>query len=202
MKPAKPGRPNTTWPASRQRRFQKGARVGGVERSGFSQDPVDRLIRALIRTGRDATLEEVDRIVHRMATAPPDRRALPVPRRLRGSNYLGRTLGARAEAFFRHLVERVVDEQQWSWGTTEDRYLGDLASAVLDPSARLMVYNRRGENIAAVFAENVVSEERKGQEALPYIFVVYSADRGKIITGYQISGLGEVSIPEGFGWLR
>lgn len=48
-----------------------------------------------------------------------------------------------------------------------------------------MVYKRRGENIAAVFAENVVPEERRGPEALPYIFVVYSADRSKIITGYQ-----------------
>lgn len=100
--------------------------MGGVERGGLSQDPVDRMIRALIRTRGEATPEEVEQIIERMATAPPDRRALPVGRRLRGSNHLGGTLGARAEAFFRHLVQRVVDERQWAWGTTGDRYLGDL----------------------------------------------------------------------------
>lgn len=77
---------------------------------------MNRLIRELIENRRDATPEEVEQIIERMATAPPDRRALPVPRRLRGSNYLGRTLGARTDAFFRHLIQRVVDEQQWTWG--------------------------------------------------------------------------------------
>ncbi len=38
--------------------------------------------------------------------------------------------------------------------------------------------------------------------SLPEILVVYSADRGMIITGYQLSSLSQTGIPAEARWLR
>ncbi len=46
-----------------------------------------------------------------------------------------------------------------------------------------------------------VPASRQGSLSLPWLFVVYSADRGIIVTGYQVASLDEISIPEGTRWL-
>lgn len=168
----------------------------------ISQHPADRLIRNLISTGREATPEEIGQVIERMASAPFDRRDLPVPPPLRGLRYQDRELGARADALFRHLVQRVVDEGQWAVGTNAAQYVGDLRQAVRHPASRLAVYERRGGNVAAVFASNEVPNDRRGHNAEAHIFVVYSADRGRIVSGYQVSNLDRVSIPEDTRWLK
>ncbi len=173
-----------------------------MEEGGFSQDPADRLIREIIRTRREATPEEVERIVRRMATVPFDRRYVRVPPKHRGMTYRSRTLGSREDALLLHLTQRVVAEEQWVHGTDGPEYLDDLRNAVRDPSARLAVYKRRGGNIAAAFSRNTIPKERRGSRAQPYVLVVYSADRGKIISGYQVSSLETVDIPEDVVWLN
>jgi hypothetical protein len=85
---------------------------------GFSQHPVDRLIRELIATRRVASPADVAAILDRMATAPFDPRDLPVPLLLQRLTYLGRTLGNRAPAISIHLVQRVIGDRQWVYGTT------------------------------------------------------------------------------------
>lgn len=68
--------------------------------SDFSQDPVDRLIRELIRTRREATAEEVDEIVERMATVPFNDEDRRTPGKARGT-YLGQRIGGASRLTLR-----------------------------------------------------------------------------------------------------
>jgi hypothetical protein len=175
-----------------------------VQPSGISQHPADRLIRALIATGRLATPGEITQIVARMAAAPFDPRLRPVPAKLRGATYQARTLGAREPAVLRHLVQRVVEDRQWVDGTDEAEYAADLQQAVRDSTARLVVYIRHGGPMAGALSRTarVLPASRLGPDALPWLFVAYSADRGMIVSGYQASGVHTLSLPEDIRWLR
>jgi hypothetical protein len=179
-----------------------GARGGGE--GSFSQHSTDRLIRELIRTDREAAPDEIARIVERMATAPFFRPTAPVLPQHRGASYRRQVLGARSDALLYHLTKRVVIEKQWIIGATERSYLNDLRGAVLDPAARLAVYDRRGGPIAATVTPtvNVVPLHRLGSGVESLLLVIYAVDRGMIITGYQISTLAEASIPPEARWLK
>lgn len=163
---------------------------------------MDRLIRELIATGRPATTHEIERIRERMATAPFDPRPRPVPTVLRGQVVAGRRLEALAPSLIVHLAQRVLLDAQWGEETTPEAYLEELRRAVRSEQARLVIYEARGGNVAAAFADNEVPEERLGANAEPFIWVVYSADRGMLITGYQVSGLETVRLGEKVRWLR
>jgi hypothetical protein len=167
-----------------------------------SQHPADRLIRELIQTGRPATTEEIDQIVERMATAPFASRLVRVRQELRGIEFEGEVFGARAESLRYHLAERILVNRQWVAGTTAAQYVEDLRHAVRHSRARLVVFERRGGPMAAVLVSNMVPASRLGSRALLWIFVVYSADRGTIVSGYQASGLSTISIPEDARWLK
>lgn len=170
----------------------------------LSQHPVDQLIRELIDTRRPATPDEIRQIVDRMAAVPFGSGQIPVPRKYRGLIYLGYTLGSSDDALVLHLTQRVVAEGQWVVGTSAGEYVGDLRRAVRAPSARLAVYLRRGGHVATVVCRtaDVVSPERLGPGTLPWLIVVYSADRGILVSGYQFSSFATVSIPEDALWLR
>ena len=105
---------------------------------------------------------------------------------------------------FLHLAQRAAAEGQWASGTTAAEYVDDLWRAVRSPRARLAVYVRRGGPIAALVTptSDVIPADRLGPGALPWLIVVYSADRGILITGYQFSTFDEVSIPEDARWLK
>ena len=177
---------------------------GGGRRGELSSHPVDQLIRELIRTGRQATPEEIEQIVERMATAPFESRVRRVRPRERGTSYLGQVLGAYAKSLPYHLIKRVVMDKQWAEGTTEEQYMSDLQRAVHSPDARLVVYRRQGGAIAATLCPTDTSLPpiRRGADVLPLLLVVYSADRGIIISGYQISALDQADIPREALWLR
>jgi len=164
------------------------------------EDPTDRLIREVLRTRQTASREEADRILERISYAP-FMGEVRVPPRHRGLTYRGREVQARENSLFYHLAKR-VDERQWAEGTSEEEYLEDLHSAALEPSSRLVLYELRGGSIAAVIAENSVPGERRGPDALDYLFVAYSADRATIITGYQVSSTETLSLSEDPLWLR
>ncbi len=172
--------------------------------AGFSRHPTDRLIRELIRARRAAIVAEVALIIDRMATAPFDPRLRKVRVKERGIPYRGRRVAAHEDSLFHHLVKRVLIEQQWADGTTEDQYLVDLRRAVRSAVARLVVYNDRDGPLAATISPTaaVVPTERQGVNPLPNLLVVYSADRGVLITGYQFSSLAHVRLPEEVVWLK
>lgn len=168
----------------------------------LSPHPVDRLVREVIRTRRPVTEEEADSVVERMASAPFMGR-IRVPKDERGLSYLGRTLGPREESLTVHLMRR-VNQGQWAVGTTEEEYLEDLRSGLRDPVGRLVLYRMRGGNIAAILSNNPVPPSRRGPQArdMVHLFVVYSADRGRIVTGHQASSLQTVDVSEDPLWIR
>lgn len=165
---------------------------------------MEELIRTLIQTGREATRAEVRRIIGHVAAAPFDPCAVPVSTDQRALTYQGSPLGSRADALFYHLVQRVVVERQWAAGTTPDRYLADLRQAVCVPQARLAIYFRRGGHIAMTVTptDRVLPPSRRGVGELPNRLVVYSADRGIIVTGYQFSTIEATGIPKEVRWLK
>jgi hypothetical protein len=169
----------------------------------LSQHPVDLLIRELIQSGRPASDEEVAQIIERIATAPFNPSVVTVAMKHRGLSYRGLTLGRRAASLTYHLVQRVVADGQWSVGTTENEYLSDIRRAVGTPQARLAVYARRGGTIAATLTATraTVRAQQLGTDWLPELLVVYSADQGYLVSGYQVSGLATTGIPEEALWL-
>lgn len=174
-----------------------------MSHEAVSPHPADRLIRALIRTGRTVIPDEIARIVDRLATAPFDRRLVRVRPDERGATYQGQTLGVRADSLAYHLTKRVAIERQWAVGTTAEQYTDDLRRAIRAPSARLVVYERQGGHLAATITPTSASvpAARRGPRALPWLLVIYSADRGIIVTGYQVSALETISMPQEVRWL-
>jgi hypothetical protein len=177
------------------------------ERSGaddaISQHPADRLIRLLIETERPVTGGEVDQIRERVAVASFGAEPVVVKPARRGMSYLGRTLAGRDDPLFVHLVERVLRDRQWVEGTTAHEYVDHLQRAVRSPASQLAIYRRRGGAIVAALHRtvDVIPADRLGQDNLPVLVVIYSADRGILVTGYQASSLEAVSIPEDARWL-
>lgn len=169
----------------------------------LGQHPVDQLIHGLIDARYAATAEDIESIRERMATASFGATPTTVPRVYRGLTSLGRTLADRDDPLFLHLVERVIADRQWTAGTTAGRYLTQIRQAARQPDARLLVYRRRGGAIAAVVTETatVVSPNDRGPGSFPLLAVIYSADRGILLSGYQASSFDTLGIPEDARWL-
>jgi hypothetical protein len=137
-----------------------------------------------------------------MATAPFDPRLRPVPAALRSARLCGQRLGLREDALLVHLAQRVLGDAQWSEDTTPQEYLDDLRQAVREPQARLAIYRDRGGSIAGVLTWNHIPRARQGRGALSWLYVVYSADRGTIVSGYQVSSLRTIRLPGDERWLK
>jgi hypothetical protein len=170
----------------------------------LSGHPVDRLIHELVQTRRNVAPDEIQRILDRIATAEFDTRLIQVESFEQGLVYERRRLMPRDESLFVHLVRRAVIDKQWSLGTTAEQYVKDLRRVATVGGVRLAVYQRRGGSIAALLALThlVIPAEQRGPRWLPELFVVYSADRGIIVSGYQVEGLATISIPEDARWLH
>ena len=163
---------------------------------------VHLLISEIIQSNRVATDQEIDRIIKHMADAPFNDHLIPVPIELRDQVYFGRRLGTRADSLTVHVLARVLADRQWRAGTTPAEFCADVQSAILHPSARLIVYQRRSGYIAAILSENIVPTVRRGSRSLPLLFVVYSLERGSIISAYQASDMNQIAIPGDALWLR
>jgi hypothetical protein len=88
-------------------------------------------------------------------------------------------------------------------GTTATQYLADLHAAAR-AAAFLGVYPY-GSDVAAATLTNrsaVIPAVRTGLQPQHLILVVYSADNGWLITGYQVSSVAATTIPQGVLWLR
>ena len=175
--------------------------MSGGGSTEWGDRPVDELIRELARSRRAATGDEIDRIRNRLSTAPFSTQVVRTAIMFRGINYLGRTVEARDDAAFLHLVQRVIVDRQWNDGTTMEQYISDLHQLSRDPDTQLLVYDRGSGAVAAAFGPNRINAERLGSRALPYLFVVYSADRSSIITGYQTSSYSALNVSDEPLWL-
>ena len=152
----------------------------------------------------EASLEDIDRIVQRIATAPFNQRPTRVILRERGMVYGDIVLRRMANPLELHLVKRVVDEEQWAVGTTADEYLNELRAAVLHPHAHIMVYERAGDLVAATISptDEVVPASHQGVNAEPNLLVVASARHGSVLSGYMFSVIEKLNLPERIRWLR
>ena len=181
-----------------------GAHAGALVSSSptlLSQHSIDRLIRELISTNRAVVAADGRRILEHVASSPFDPRERPVPAVLHEA-FRGDAAADQAASLLIHLQQRILLDQQWSPATSPREYLQDLRTAIRRHDARLLVYRRRGGHVAGVFAPTHVPLSRRGQNTLPWTYVVYSADRGMLVTGYQVSGIEEVRLPEHVRWLK
>lgn len=116
--------------------------------------------------------------------------ALRVEERPSATPKRGRSAFAPFRADWDRMIKRVVIEQQRADGTTAHQYLNDRREAVRSPSARLAVFERRGGSLAATIipANQIMPIAQRGRRPLLELLVIYSADRGIIVSGYQIPG--------------
>lgn len=165
---------------------------------------MDQLICEVIQTGRATTNVEVRQILDHVGSAVFSTAVRRVPGRDRGLAYGGQMLGSRADSLMYHLIKRVVGEEQWATGTTATEYVADLHRAAYAPEARLLMYFSRDQHFAAVIARtgDAVPSSRLGPASAPNILVVYSADSGTIITGYQFNDLTTLNLPAVVQWLK
>ncbi|MGI8553442.1 MAG: hypothetical protein ACR2PL_22060 [Dehalococcoidia bacterium] len=77
-----------------------------------------------------------------------------------------------------------------------------IIRAVRHLAARLALYGRRGGSMAGVLSPSVVPFRRRGAQALPWLVIVFAADRGVIISAYQTGAVSNVSLSEEVQWLR
>jgi hypothetical protein len=160
------------------------------------------MVREVLDTGRTMTRFERVLLVEAVATAPFNPNVVTVRLEHQGSRYLDVELGTHAASLTYHLFQRVILEGQWASGTTEQLYLDDLRRSVRYPFGRVAVYERRGGMIVSFVAptEYAVRFDSRGTNWEPQLVVVYSVDRGIIVTGYQFSTLDKVAIPETARW--
>lgn len=176
----------------------------GVPEPPLSHHPIDILIRQIAAGEQGAREGDIERIIERIASAPFEPRGVTVPPDWRGLFYLGHEMTEYEPSLTFHLFARVVVNRQWAFGTTAERYLSDLRAAVRSAPARIAVYHRRGGTIVAIIADTkrVIDSSDLGAGSDLLLVVIYSADRGIIVTGYQASGLETVALPEDVLWLR
>jgi hypothetical protein len=112
--------------------------------------------------------------------------------------------GATVDRLTIHLLRRVADNEQWRAGTTADEFVADLRAVLSHPEANLVLYQARGGDILLGVVETplVIPPNRLGANPERLLVVVYSADRGVIVTGYQASSFDTIRIGEDARWLR
>jgi hypothetical protein len=160
---------------------------------------VDALILSLIAAGRQATDDELQRIVVHIACAPFTTRLVRTTRWLR--EQLAQQdiiVESQVPSVQVHLLKRVYIERQWPIGTTTADYLDDLHQAVKRHAVRIWTYRYYAEPYIAILAP---SHRQDAPSPQPFIFVAYNPRYGVITTGYQASG-PEAIFTTGFEQMR
>lgn len=179
-----------------------GGRGVGGGGGGDEPDP-DYVVRDLVNDPeRTPTAREVDAILRGIARAEFNRRRVPVPEELVGREFEGEALRAgREDSLTVHRAQRILNDEQWREGTTQEEFLDDLRRTAAHPEARLAVYETRQTYVAVVISPNTVPESRQGPVRGEYVQVVYSANRGRIISGWQTDD-PTGNVPERARWIR
>ena len=167
--------------------------------------PADRLIHNLIAHPRSAMEQEIRLIIDRIASAPFNTDIQRVQRDERGRTYQAITLGVQADSLTLHLFRRVVEDSQWAAGTTAEAFVQSLQRAARDAHNRVALYRHwQNRDLAAVIVptENVLTPEQMGPAAEPNLLILYLANRGILISGYQFSSMDTIHIPGDALWLR
>ncbi|MGI8691089.1 MAG: hypothetical protein ACR2M3_21115 [Thermomicrobiales bacterium] len=167
--------------------------------------PADQLIHDLIAHPRAATDEEIRLITDRIATAPFNPAIQKVSIANRRFAYQGATPGRQTDSLTLHLIQRVMRDRQWAMGTTAMDYLRSLHAAARSESVQIALYRQWEErDIAVIIARTrtVLGEQQLGARSETNLIVVYRADRGILVSGYQFSTMDEIAIPDDALWLK
>jgi len=165
-------------------------------------DEPNKLIRAQLDSRRTLTPEEMQRVLDHMAKAPFSLRSVSVDRSIRGRVFQSRILGDKEPSIIAHLAKRVLVEQDWADDVTPVEYLDHLRSVIDDPALRKAVYLSKDKRLfVGLLAPNRIPEARLGKNHSALLWVVYSADYGTIVTGYQVRGIEEITLPKDARWL-
>lgn len=172
-----------------------------VDNVRLSDHEIDVLIRQIITGQHQPSDEDRVLIVRHIVSVKFDDRPFRVPENLRIADTQS-VLGERVSSFHLHYIRRVVVELQWAQTVSPADFLNDLRAAFAHESSRLGVYARRGGKIAIAVAptNEIIPVHHLGIGTLPMLLVVYSADRGVIVSGYQFSDWSLVAIPGDVRW--
>lgn len=178
----------------------------GSSGSQSQADPIDGIVKGILDGSRQPTGEDVSAIITRMATAPSDARRRDLSQPLLD---LIRQHGQNAPAwpteFTHHWAKHVLGDGQWESSTSEAIYFHDLRQAILHPRSRLVLHrlpNGRSRAIVITYTSHIIPLERLGPKYGPELVVVYSADTGKILTGYMVKFSSDITSRPGTIWLR
>ena len=161
---------------------------------------VDQLIITLIETGRQASEEELDRIIEHVAQAPFASHPVKISGWLREElrKHQLQVTQARMSSIKLHLLKRIYVDRQWPPQTSPERFVVDLHKAVRHPDVRVWTYKFRGEPYIGFLSPSHVQDVANPEK---FIYVAYSPRYGVIITGYQASGPEAIFI-SGFEGLK
>ena len=165
-----------------------GGKGGG---DGWSEHPIDRLIRNAVNDLRRVSEQELQPVIEHVATRPLDDRVAKVKKDIRklsgswnGVEFSALSYLSLAEI---HLIERTIMDKQWPIDTTLEQYTQDLQQAVRN-AEQIYTYTFRGQPYIGFLAPNHV----EGQNSEPLLWVAYSAAYGVIRTGYQVTRIEEI----------
>lgn len=182
--------------------YQSKEYKGLLQQMALNRRPVDKLLTEILAGQVEVTDGVVDRIARHVARADFYEGVVPVKADIVGKEYLGRVIEKREDALFAHLVKRVLGDKQWADGTTEAVFAKDLRNVVRKNDFGMALYERHGGTMLMVVGDNNLAKSHKGEKPEALLAVLYSANRGKIISGYQASSLDTLDIEENAIWLR
>lgn len=172
----------------------------------LSQHPVDVAIRDILQAQRPPSVSDAGAVVERMASATfkTGRRRLPQPL-LELMSLHGYSTDQRMTELTFHWAKHVLGDGQWSPEIDEVTYLEHLRRVVEYPESRLFLQRRNHRSSAAIAIANtvdIVPPELCGSGGGTEIVVVYSADLGKILSGYMIDTSLTITSEPRTIWLR
>jgi len=166
------------------------------------QDEPNRLIREWLNPKRKPTEAEIRKVLDHVAKAPFSTRPVAVDKSIRGQVFQGRKLGDREPSIIAHFAKRVLINRQWTGDVTPAEFVDHLHFAFLEQSAKRAVYVGHDQRTYfSVLAPNTIPSDRLGSDSQPFLWVVYTADYGTIVTGYQVPGIEEITLPAKVRWL-
>jgi hypothetical protein len=184
--------------------WPKGARKWVTEaiKAQRLQDEPNKLIREWLNPKRMPTEAEIKRVLAHVARAPFSTRPVAVDKSIRGQVFQGRKLGDREPSIIAHFAKRVLINRQWTGDVTPAEFVDHLHFAFLEQSAKRAVYVGHDQRTYfSVLAPNTIPSDRLGSDSQPFLWVVYTADYGTIVTGYQVPGIEEITLPAKVRWL-
>ena len=147
---------------------------------------VAQLVLTLIDANRQATHEELQRILTHVAQAPFSARPLKINRWLRHELEARgvRVPSERLPSVEIHLLKRIYLDRQWPPGTSVNQFIADLHQAVQHPQVQAWTYRWLEEPFAGFLAPSHVQNVPHPEA---FIFVAYNANYDVIQTGFQAS---------------